>query len=70
MTIIATHIKDYDELTIVDNFLFQKVMHNKRICKMLIEKILKIRIKAARGSQGRTRERDQESNPDAQRTGY
>lgn len=45
MAIIATYIKNYDELTIVDNFLFQKVMRNKRICKMLIEKILKIRVK-------------------------
>ncbi len=38
-------IKTWEELTIQDNFLFQKVMQNKRICKHLIEKILKIKIK-------------------------
>ena len=38
-------IKSWDELTIQDNFLFQKVMQNKRICKMLIEKLLHIKIK-------------------------
>ena len=37
-------IKTWDELTICDNFLFLKVMQNKRICKRLIEKILSIRI--------------------------
>ena len=37
-------IKTWDELTICDNFLFLKVMQNKRICKKLIEKILGIRI--------------------------
>lgn len=37
-------IKAWDELTICDNFLFLKVMQNKRICKRLIEKILGIRI--------------------------
>ncbi len=40
-----SRIKDWDELTIQDNFLFQKVMQNKRICKYLIEKILHISIK-------------------------
>lgn len=39
------HIKTWDELTIQDNFLFQKVMQNKRICKKLIEEILQIKIK-------------------------
>ena len=39
------HTKTWDELTIQDNFLFQKVMRNKRICKHLIEKILQIKIK-------------------------
>ena len=39
------HIKTYDELTIQDNFIFQRVMRNKRICKKLIEKILHIKIK-------------------------
>ena len=38
-------IKPWEELTIQDNFLFQKVMQNKRICKHLIEKILDIKIK-------------------------
>ena len=36
--------KQWEELTIQDNFLFQKVMQNQRICKCLIEKILGIRI--------------------------
>ena len=36
--------KQWEELTIQDNFLFQKVMQNQRICKYLIEKILDIRI--------------------------
>ena len=40
-----SRIKSWDELTIQDNFLFQKVMHNKRICKYLIGKILQIKIK-------------------------
>ena len=38
-------IKTWEELTIQDNFLFEKVMRNKRLCKYLIEKILNIRIK-------------------------
>lgn len=38
-------IKTWEELTIQDNFLFQKVMQNKRICKHLIELILNIKIK-------------------------
>lgn len=37
--------KPYDELTIADNFLFQKVMRNKRICKHLIERILHIKVR-------------------------
>ena len=37
-------LKQWEELTIQDNFLFQKVMQNRRICKHLIEKILGIRI--------------------------
>ena len=37
-------LKQGEELTIQDNFLFQKVMQNRRICKHLIEKILGIRI--------------------------
>ena len=39
------HIRTWEELTIQDNFLFQKVMQNKRICKRLIEEILQIKIK-------------------------
>ncbi len=38
-------IKPYDELTIQDNFLFQKVMRNKRICKLTLERLLDIDIK-------------------------
>ena len=30
----------FDELTITNDFLFKKVMQNKRICKHLIEEIL------------------------------
>ena len=37
-------IKNWEELTIQDNFLFQKVMRNKRLCQYLIEKILQIKI--------------------------
>ena len=38
-------IKPYQELTIQDNFLFQKVMRNKRICKNTIKRLLDIDIK-------------------------
>ena len=38
-------IKEWEELTIADNFLFQKVMQNPNLCKRLIEKLLLIRIK-------------------------
>ena len=38
-------IKPYEELTIQDNFIFQKVMRNKRICKQTIERLLDIDIK-------------------------
>ena len=37
--------KTYDELTIQDNFLFQKIMRNKRICKQTIQRLLDIDIK-------------------------
>ena len=40
-----TKLKDWEDLTISDNFLFQKVMQNKRICKTLIQKIIGIEIK-------------------------
>ena len=39
------YIKPYDELTIQDNFIFQKVMRNKHICKQTIERLLDIDIK-------------------------
>ncbi len=38
-------IKEWEELSICDNFLFQKVMQNPRLCKRLIEKLLCIRVK-------------------------
>ena len=37
-------MKSWEELTISDNFLFLKVMQDKRICKRLLEKILNINI--------------------------
>lgn len=40
------HSKSYDELTIQDNFIFQKVMRNERICKATIERLLDIDIKS------------------------
>ena len=39
-------IKTWEELTICDNFLFQKVMRNESLCKRLIEKLLNIKIKS------------------------
>ena len=41
----SMHIKPFEELTIQDNFMFQKVMRNKRICKATIERLLDIQIK-------------------------
>ena len=41
-------IKTFDELTIQDNFLFQHVMRNERLCTYLIEKILDIKIRSLR----------------------
>lgn len=38
-------LKEWEELTIADNFIFQRVMQNKELCKTLIEKILKRKIK-------------------------
>ena len=38
-------IKEWEELTICDNFLFQKVMQNKRLCMRLITKLLGIKVK-------------------------
>ena len=37
--------KIWENLTIADNFIFQKVMRKKRLCKRLIEKILRIKIR-------------------------
>lgn len=37
-------IKPYEELTIQDNFIFQKVMRNKKICKQTIERLLDIEV--------------------------
>ena len=36
----------WQDVTITENFLFEKVMHNQRICKRLIEKILGITIQS------------------------
>ncbi len=41
-------IKTFDELTIQDNFLFQHVMRNERLCTHLIEKILDIKVQSLR----------------------
>ena len=38
-------IKEWEELTIRDNFLFQKVMQNKRLCMWLITKLLGIKVR-------------------------
>lgn len=40
--------KNFDELTITDDFMFCKVMQNKKICKQLLETILEIKINAIR----------------------
>ena len=39
------HIKPWEELTIADDYMFKLVMRHPHICKRLIEKILKIKIK-------------------------
>ena len=39
------NIKPYEELTIQDNFLFQKIMRNKRICQRVIERLLDIQVR-------------------------
>ena len=41
-------IKTFDELTIRDNFRFQHVMRNERLCTHLIEKILDIKVRSLR----------------------
>lgn len=38
-------IKTWEELTIQDDFLFAKVMRDKEICQMMLEKLLKVKIK-------------------------
>ena len=42
---VALHIKTWEELTISDNFLFQKVMLNPELCREFLKKLLHIRIK-------------------------
>ena len=39
------YIKSFDELTFQDNFIFQKVMLKKYICKAVLERLLNISIK-------------------------
>ena len=36
--------KSFDELSIQDNFIFEKVMREKSICKELLERVLEISI--------------------------
>lgn len=36
----ATIIKEWDELTLADNFIFQKVMLNEELCKKILSEIL------------------------------
>ena len=38
-------LKNYDDLTISDNFMFQRVMQNELLCKHLLEMALRIKIK-------------------------
>jgi len=42
---VAKTLKDWSELEISDNFIFQKVMRNSALCKELLEGILGIRIR-------------------------
>ena len=37
--------KSFDELSIQDNFIFEKVMREKSICKELVERLLEISIR-------------------------
>ncbi len=39
---------DWDSLTFVNNYVFQEVLKNKKLCKYLIERILHIQIKDIR----------------------
>ena len=45
MVVKATTVKPWEELTIADDYMFKLVMRHPKICKRLIEKILKIKIK-------------------------
>ena len=36
---------DWDSLTFANNYVFQEVLKNKKLCKYLIERILHIQIK-------------------------
>ena len=38
-------LRAWEELSISDNFIFQRVMQNKNLCKRLIERILHIKIR-------------------------
>lgn len=38
-------IKPFEELTIADDYLFKRVMSNKKLCQKLIERILEIKVK-------------------------
>lgn len=44
---MATH-KTWEELDITDDYLFKLVMKHKHICKSMIEKILRIKIRDLR----------------------
>ncbi len=44
----SARIKPWEELTIQDDYIFKRVMRHKRLCKKLLEKILRIRIRALR----------------------
>ncbi len=37
-------IKPWEELTIQDDYMFKLIMRRERICKRMLEKILKIKI--------------------------
>ena len=40
----ATKFKPWEELDITDDFIFSRVMRNKRLCRTLLEMILKVKI--------------------------
>ncbi|TYZ24521.1 Rpn family recombination-promoting nuclease/putative transposase [Selenomonas ruminis] len=45
MSAYHREIKPWEELTIIDDYMFKLVMRHKRFCKRLIEKILNIKIR-------------------------